>query len=358
MSDGVTSGRSLRRPARVASVVLAAVAGAMTVAGCGSSASSASSTTAPSLAGPSKVVLPGPTESASPITYPLTGATASSAAAAARPVVTVAIAMTPSAAPVGLDSADIVWQEAGDAASSRLLAMYQSKDAATVGPVTSTDPVDPKILELTKGLVGYNGGSNGFIRQLDASGITDLGAVSHGSAYSTSPTLPAPWNLMTSTTGLRSSTTVTTPASPRVFAYASTPQQFATSNVGHATQVQVALPGGQATEVWNYDAAHKQWVRMTNGQPTAHVNNLVVQLAWYHTAYVNHYRGITISTADVTGRGVATVFSRGMYARGDWSRPGTSATTAYTDSTGVPVRLAPGSTWVLLAPVGSTITTH
>jgi hypothetical protein len=265
------------------------------------------------------------------------------------------VAITGVSAPTGLSDADIVWQQAGGGGASRALAVFQSHDATGVGPVTTTDPVDPKLLSLTKGLVAFTGGTPSFVKQLDAAGVTDLSSTTHGSLYSTS-SAAAPFNTVVSTSTLRTAGPATS-TTPQLFAYAKAGQPLGSINVGKASQVSITIPG-QQTETWNYDKAAHQWVRMTTGQPTARVTNLVVQMAWYHQAYVNKYHGITISTPDVFGSGVATVFSGDSVVHGSWSRPGGPSTTRYTDTNNVPMRFSPGSTWVLLAPVGSNVSTH
>lgn len=351
------SGRSLRRPARTASALIALTAVGAAATACGSSSGSDDATSGPGPSIGTVRISPGtPAPTAAPkVTWPLTGLAAPSSAATSRAPVTVAVALVGNSAPTGLTAADIVWQEAGGFGASRAVAIFQSHDATGVGPVTTTDPVDPKLVSLTKGAMAYSGGTPGFVKLLDASGVTDLSSTTHGTLYSTS-TAPAPYNSVVSTTTLRSAGPATS-TTPQLLAYGSAGQPLGSINVGKATQVTITIPG-QQTEVWNYDKTAHQWVRMTTGAPTARVTNLVVQMAWYHKAYLNKYHGITISTPDVFGSGVATVFSGGSVVHGSWSRPGNPSTTRYTDTNHVPMRFAPGSTWVLLAPVGSTVSNH
>jgi DUF3048 family protein len=49
------------------------------------------------------------------------------------------------------------------------------------------------------------------------------------------------------------------------------------------------------------------------------------------------------------------VLSGGRVTKGRWSKPDAASPTRYTDAAGNPVQLAPGSTWVHLAPLGTPV---
>jgi hypothetical protein len=60
-----------------------------------------------------------------------------------------------------------------------------------------------------------------------------------------------------------------------------------------------------------------------------------------------------VDEAVVVGDGDAIILSGARSLRAHWSKPSPGAITTYTDSAGAPVKLAPGQTWVMLAPTGS-----
>ena len=57
--------------------------------------------------------------------------------------------------------------------------------------------------------------------------------------------------------------------------------------------------------------------------------------------------------AQTVGSGTAWTFRDGTSTEGSWSRPGPNSPWTLTDGDGATVTLAPGQTWVVLAPVGS-----
>ena len=59
----------------------------------------------------------------------------------------------------------------------------------------------------------------------------------------------------------------------------------------------------------------------------------------------------------MTGSGDAWVFAAGSLVQGTWSKPSPTAVTTFTDSSGAPILLPPGQTWIHLIAPGSLVTT-
>jgi hypothetical protein len=57
--------------------------------------------------------------------------------------------------------------------------------------------------------------------------------------------------------------------------------------------------------------------------------------------------------AQLIGEGSAIIFTGGAMVQAHWSKPTAEAVTQYTDAAGAPIPLAPGQTWIELAPVGT-----
>ena len=105
-----------------------------------------------------------------PVGYmPLTGVGVSSTAALTRPAVVVAVQLVHGRPVSGIGSADLVYAEFDRSRHVRLVAVYQSADAGSVGPVTATAPADPKLLTLFGSpAYGFDGGPTGFVAQAKA----------------------------------------------------------------------------------------------------------------------------------------------------------------------------------------------
>ena len=101
---------------------------------------------APTSSTSSSTPAPTTTSTAPKYTYPMTGLTASSAAAARRPTVAVPVRLSGSGHALGLQVADLVYVSFPNSSSVRALALFQSATSALVGPVAQTRPVDAKVL--------------------------------------------------------------------------------------------------------------------------------------------------------------------------------------------------------------------
>src|SRR5215472_7438107 len=165
------------RPPRWAAGGLAVTAG-LAVAACAAGA--------PDVGPPAGSAAASPTASAGARTTatgppaPLTDLATASGADAQRRAVALALSGPD---PHGLTSADVVYQEF--AAPARYIAVFQSKEATGVGPLTSTQPTDGQALSVLRALFGYDGGTPVFTKELDHTQVTNLGRSTHPSLYST-----------------------------------------------------------------------------------------------------------------------------------------------------------------------------
>jgi Protein of unknown function (DUF3048) N-terminal domain/Protein of unknown function (DUF3048) C-terminal domain len=329
---------------------------AVALAGCVSSAprlvtdGSQPATRAPGLgqatqAGPAADTTPAPVS-------PLTGMPAS-AAAAARPAVALVVS---GPNPVGLASADVVFEEISTPAP-RYIAVFQSQNAANVGPVTSTSPADGMVLSVLHPLTGYDGGSVGFLEVLHSTKIIDVGFAGHSSLYRAGP-----GGLTTSTAAIGQAGRDTAP--PPLFQYQGVPglgDQLASAGIQRISALRVVIPGGP-TQTWAYDSRASRWA-LTSGGPHVLVSNLVVQDVAYKQVFLSHRYQITVPSARVIGSGRMLAVSgvpgstQGAAASGTWSKPGPGAVTNFLDAADLPMAFRPGPTWIILAPKGTLVET-
>lgn len=323
--------------------VAAALAGCST----GKAAPSGSQGTTPAPATAPSAAKAETTPTASGTLDPLTGLSVS-AAVAQRSAVAVAVSGSD---PVGLGSADVVFAEMTSPA--RYLAVFQSNQTSTVGPVTQTQPMDGQALSVLHPFIGYDGGTSSFVSVLDATKIVDAGYLTHPSLYSAGS-----GGLTVSTSALAGIGRSDGPP-PGLFAYRSPGASLAPGHETHPTSVRIDIPG-QAAEQWSFDAKADRWTE-TSGGPRVSVTNLIIQIVSFKTVYLSHKYGQATQSARVFGSGSMTVFSGtapgattgGTAATGSWRKPGLATLTTYLDSAGTPMDFAPGPTWIVLAPPGT-----
>lgn len=287
------------------------------------------------------------TEGASGPPAPLTGLAAGSAVDAARPAVAVVVGPGPR----GLGSADVVFQEFSDPV--RYIAVFQSRRASGVRPVTSTQPTDSELLSVMHPLIAYHSGTPTFVKILDRSKVTDVGFGNHPSAYTSD-------GVAVSTRAVLRSARGSGPPPP-IFVFRgglAGAGPFAATGVSHPASVRVSVPG-RGTQLWTFDPHSGRWV-LSSGGPKVAVANLIVQTVPYRHI-VNTKAGLNVLSARVIGGGQAEVFSGSAAgsaaAPGTWSKPHLQDVTNYYDKNSNPMAFQPGPTWVILAPRGTRVST-
>ncbi|HEV7886930.1 MAG TPA: DUF3048 domain-containing protein [Acidimicrobiales bacterium] len=275
-----------------------------------------------------------------------------------RPALVVKVENAPEARPqAGIDKADVVYEEVVEGGVVRFLCVFQSQDAASVGPVRSVRPVDPDIVSPLKGYFAYSGGAPQFVKLIKRAPVTQASWDDLPKAYTERRDRPQPHHLFTSTAKIYGSGKKADGPPPQLFTYGTATGAAVT----HATVVM----GSPTKADWDWDAAASRWKRTTNG--TAHVMedgtqlafaNVVVQYVRYSNTTSRDPSGSLVPTATVVGSGTAMILSGATMVQAKWTKRTASDVTAYTDAAGLPINVAPGPTWVMLAPLGAQTTTR
>jgi len=341
-----------RRASLISALVILGLVAAACSSGGGKKSASASSTA------------PASTTTTVPPTFPLTGLPAGASPNLNRPALVVKIENVDEARPQsGLVEADVVYEEVVEAGLSRLVVVFQSKDADPVGPVRSIRPSDPSIVKPLNPLFAYSGGTAKFINMLHAAGITDVGVDAQPGAYYRRPGRSAPHNLYTSTSRLYAKAPAGMGPPPKIFDFLGPGEQFGGAGVAPATHLSVQ-PGQRTSASYDYDPATGVWKRTSNGTPqtveggaqVAPANVIVWFVPYVTSPGDTDVVGEPVSVAQVVGAGDAWVLSQGKVVKGKWSKPSAEAPVQYTDAVGAPIKIAPGVTWVEVQPVGTPAT--
>jgi len=328
---------------RPPSLALALVGAAVLLAACGGGGADVPEpSSTPTTSSTSSSPTPSTTATAEPAGHlPLTGVGVSSVAATTRPAVGVAVQMVPGARLSGISTADLVYVEFDRARHARLIAMYQSADAASVGPVTATSPVDPRLLTLFgTPAFGFDGGPTGFVAVAKPPALNPRDAAgSYRSLFR-----GGAGGLVVSTTALRASVRGGAPPMAGVLTFAS---DVAPAPTGPTSlrRIVVSVPGqAPITFAWSGGG----W----SGPGGSWLANVVVQYVPYKT--ITPHKSVAVRSAVVVGSGTAKVFAGQHGASTTWSRQFPGIVTVYAAGAH-PVGLLPGRTWVLLVPTGTQV---
>jgi hypothetical protein len=129
--------------------------------------------------------------------------------------------------------------------------------------------------------------------------------------------------------------------------------------VGTATHLDVHV-GVLTSATWDWDPQAGLWRRGTNGTPHTveggaqlGFTNVILQYVQYRSTGQFDVVREPVDEAVVVGSGDAVILSQGKVVKASWAKSSVGDITHYTDAAGQPIKLAPGTTWVMLAPVGA-----
>jgi len=263
--------------------------------------------------------------------------------------------VSPARPQVGINQADIVFEEVVEGQLTRLVAVFHSNGSDPVGPIRSVRTSDLLILgNMNSPLFGNSGGNANVMTALRESSLVDVGAIATRSPYFRQSGRPAPSNLFSNTSQLRAAGEGSPAAPP--------PQLFRFRRPGNplpetaAPSEGVSIAFGATNVSYRWDDESQGWSRTQDGQ--AHLDgagvavsptNVIVQFVGYRPSRAD----ARSPEAEVLGRGDVWVFTEGHVIEGRWSRDDLEDVTTYEDGEGDPIELAPGTTWIELAPEDS-----
>lgn len=307
---------------------------------------------------PTTTVKKATTTTTVPPVAPLTGVRLDDAAIRSRPALVVKIDNTPNALgkQAGLNAADLVYVEQVEGGATRLAAVFQSTNADAIGPVRSARTTDYDIVKnLRRPLFAYSGANGGVEAGIKASPLINVGVTAKQGAYSKRGS--GVLRFFASTKALYEGEEGTAP--DPLFAYRAQGAPVTSPTAEPTGGVDISYGGSSNTSVrWVIDG--DGWLRSQSG--VAHADdtgervrpaNVIVQFVDYRPSGYVDVTGSSSPEAVLVGQGEVWVFSGGTLVRGRWSRSSPESATVLSDAAGQPITLAPGRTWIELAPVAS-----
>jgi hypothetical protein len=261
---------------------------------------------------------------------------------------------------VGLDRADVVYEELVEGGATRFAAVFHSADGDPVGPVRSARTTDLDLTaNLNRPLFAWSGANNGVSRQIRSAALVDMGWDAVPKEYYRAKGRRAPNNLFTRTSRLFELAPEGVAPPPTLFHYraegaglavGATPADGVTINFGGSTNLSVE---------WTWDDAADRWLRTQAGTPHTveggariSAENVIVQFTRYVNSGFVDTSGAASPEAEMIGEGEVWVLTDGRVVRGTWRRTGAGATTVYTAASGDEITFTAGRTWVELPRPG------
>lgn len=271
---------------------------------------------------------------------PLRGVPTTDPAVVARPALSVKIDNRPEARPqVGLDAADVVYEELTEGGITRFLAVFQSELPNEVGPIRSVRAVDPALLTPLRGVLAYSGGTPPNVDAVEHAPVLALDETAARDAMHRVHSRAPPHNLF-GTPAMLVDRAGRHARQPRpLFTYGVAKRTAAASACGH---IAVAF-SREYVSVYDWKPG-AGWLRTSGGMPFrvasgAQIAPTNIVVLWLRDQ----------SAEATVGHGDALVLRDGTLARGTWQRGSVSQPLRLLDRSGAGLRLAPGTTWVHLA---------
>jgi uncharacterized coiled-coil protein SlyX len=269
-----------------------------------------------------------------------------------RPAIVIKIDNVESARPpVGINRADVVFEELVEGGLTRLAAVFHSRGSDPVGPVRSARSTDVHLLPMLNRPLFANSGGNGGVRyEMSQSTLVDVGNSVYPAAYYRDDNRVAPNNLFTSTTELWNGAQGKGGTPPALFSFRA-PNASLPASAQPIQGVTIRFP----TRI-DYDWNGTGWTRTQSGR--RHVDSDGVQIAPANVivqfvTYKQSASDPNSPEAIVTGSGDAWVLTAGKMILGTWSRTDDESVSVFTDGEGKPITLTPGTTWIELPRPGT-----
>jgi len=320
-------------------------------------------------AAPTTTTTAAPSTTAPPPTYPLTGLPATDQNILKRPALVVKIDNADggpgnTARPqLGLNEADVVYEEMVEGSVTRLAAIFHSTDADPVGPIRSARLTDISVFSpLNRPLFAWSGGNPGVSAAIRGSALVDVGYDAQPGAYERRNETGhvAPHNLYSGTPQLFSLAPPDAAPPNPLFTYraAGEPAPATAKPIGSIHLVFGSGPGSSPVDYsWAPDVGG--FARSQRGSDDVDENgnrmtpqNVIVQFVSYHDTGDTDVAGNPVPEADLVGGGDCWALTNGVLVECHWSKASPEAIPQYVDGAGAPIKLTPGRTWVELVPIG------
>jgi hypothetical protein len=277
-----------------------------------------------------------------------------------RPALLVKIGNEPDGArpQSGLNEADVIFDTPAEGFIMRYVAVYQCNDASAIGPTRSVRWVDWNMVarQFVSPILAFAGGIDPNVNGVAAtpwiSGANLLeGAQAAGTRISSR--VP-PDNLYTSTKALYALFPSKRQPPPAIFDFGAHLSPQATP----AASIEIDFSGGTDV-VWKWGGKSHEWLHTYLGTPDIDTltgaqvttTNVVVVVAHYTIGpYIESRGGSGDIESQLVGTGSGYLLRNGTSVPITWHRPTYLGKTTFTDSSGNPVTLAPGRTWVEIVP--------
>ncbi len=295
---------------------------------------------------------------------PLTGLPVDDPALLQRRPLMVRIGDDPAARPqVGLNEADMVYEELVEWWITRFTAIYLSRDLEMIAPIRSMRLINLQLTPQYQGALAHSGGSDPVRFRMSQTNIPDLDEFFHPSIYFYRDTDHWATRLALDATQARAymqeqGLEQAVPLRGFVFRQTLNLDNLPADAVGAARDIGISYPAPSSQVRWTYDEAGGHYRRSVageamvdaDGDPISATNVIIYFTEHNETDIVEDSTGATSVEIAANGFGTAWVLRDGLILQGNWETDG-SQTPNFIFNDETPIPLKPGNSWVQVVPL-------
>lgn len=295
-----------------------------------------------------------PVKKAPPQKYysPLTGIEVKDEAATKQLVTAIMIENSPEARPQsGLKEAGIVYEAVAEGGITRFLALYQESKPQLIGPVRSLRMYYLDWAASYDASIAHIGGSANALSEVRNGNYRDIDQFFNAEAYWRATDRYAPHNVYTSFEKLDALNGSKGFSESNFTGFERTDEKQKTAA---ATSVSINFSGALFNTSYSYDSASDSYLRSIGGashddRESGRISpKNVVALEMTMTKVMEDGWREHIETS---GNGAAKIFQNGTVIEGTWKKDGRKEPLQLLDTSGKPIKLQRGQTWVAAVPI-------
>lgn len=250
---------------------------------------------------------------------------------------------------IGLNHADIVFEELVEGGITRYVAIWQSDVPETVGPVRSVRPMDGDIAASFGGILAYSGWGPEEVHQLALeSGLINV-TENDTNMYRLDDRV-SPYNLALHAQNVIAENPGVPPPKQQFLYSAGVSTSSAALDGTPGSQVDEVF-SGNANSSWTYNPASQKYLRSQWGGPDLDEAGTQLSATNVIVMYVEVTQFFGLPRTMIVGSGEAFINTGGKVIHGTWNKGSGVEPLRFTDDNGIPIRLAPGNTWIEMPPV-------
>lgn len=257
---------------------------------------------------------------------------------------------------IGLNQADLVYEEIAEWWVTRFSAIYLATTPAMIAPVRSARLINVQLAPQYQAALAHSGGSDPVRWEISQAPIANLDEYFHPAPYFYRENQGWQTRLAIDAEAARNHLVnkgLEAAVTQQGFVFSETP-------AGGEPGPDIYIPYPKATSFteWHYDSAGGKYLRWINGFPLIDAGdgrqvsaaNVIIYFAEHReTDIVEDSNGATSVLPIINGVGPAWFFRDGVLMKGSWLSDGTR-TPYFVDESGDPYALKPGNSWVEVVP--------